>query len=107
MLTRCAYFEGEIHEGKTELFDRFIEERLMPLWRQFPGSTDVRVLRDISADPHAPPLRMVLEVDYPDMNAIDKALASPVRTEAKAETEKLMTMFEGRIYHVVFEAKGA
>jgi hypothetical protein len=105
MLTRCAYFEGQVHEGKAELFDRFVDERLMPLWRQFPGATDVRVLRDVSADPHAPPLRMVLEVDYPDMATIESALASPVRAEAKEETEKLMTMFDGRIYHVIFEPK--
>ena len=107
MLTRCAYFEGQIHEGKAELFDRFVDERLMPLWRQFPGSTDMRVLRDVSADPHAPHLRMVLEVDYPDMETIETALASSVRTRAKVETEKLMTMFDGRIYHVIFEAKSA
>ena len=105
MLTRCAYFEGHVHEGKDELFDHFVEERLMPLWRRFPGALDVRVLHDVAADPHAPPLRMVLEVDYPDMETIDKALASSVRTEAKAETEKLMTMFDGRIYHVIFAAR--
>jgi hypothetical protein len=107
MLTRCAYFEGQIHEGKAELFDRFVEERLMPLWGQFPGAIDVRVLRDVTSDPHASPLRMVLEIDYPDMATIEAALASPVRREAKAETEKLMTMFDGRIYHIVFEAKGS
>lgn len=106
MLTRCAYFEGHVHEGKDALFDRFVEERMMPLWRAFPGASDVRVLRDVSADPHAPPLRMVLEVDYPNMEAIESALASPARAKAKAETEKLMTMFDGRIYHVIFDAKG-
>ncbi len=62
-------------------------------------------MRDVIADPHARPLRMVLEVDYPDMATIETALASPNRTEAKAETEKLMTMFDGRIYHVIFEPK--
>ena len=65
----------------------------------------MRVLRDVTADPHAPLLRMILEVDYPNMAAIENALASQVRTEAKAETEKLMTMFDGRIYRVVFETK--
>lgn len=107
MLTRCAYFEGHVHEGKAELFDRFVDEQLMPLWQQFPGALDVRVMRDVAADPHAPHLRMVLEVDYADMAAIDNALASPIRTAAKAETEKLMTMFDGRIYHVIFEARGS
>jgi len=50
---------------------------------------------------------MVLEVDYPDMATIDKALTSLVRTEARAETETLMTMFEGRIDRVIFEARGS
>ena len=46
---------------------------------------------------------MVLEFDYPSQEAIDEVLTSPIRAEAKAETEKLMAMFDGRLFHIVFE----
>jgi hypothetical protein len=103
MLIRCAFFEGHVREGKEAAFEEFIEQRLMPLWRRFPGATDVRLLRRVSADPQASAVHMMLEFDYPSQEAIDNVLDSPVRTEAKAETEKLLAMFDGRLFHIVFE----
>jgi hypothetical protein len=103
MLIRCAFFEGHVREGKEADFDQFIEQRLMPLWRRFPGATDVRLLRRVTADPQAPAVHMVLEFDYPSREAIDEVLTSPIRAEAKAETETLMAMFDGRLFHIVFE----
>jgi antibiotic biosynthesis monooxygenase (ABM) superfamily enzyme len=103
MLTRCAFFEGHVLEGKEAAFEEFIEQRLMPLWRQFPGATDVRVLRRVAADPQAPTVHMMLEFDYPTQDALDTTVASPERAKAKAETEKLLSMFDGRLYHIVFE----
>jgi hypothetical protein len=103
MLIRCAFFEGHVREGKEAAFEQFIEQRLMPLWRRFPGATDVRLLRRVTADPQASAVHMVLEFDYPSQEAIDKVLDSPVRAEAKAETEKLLAMFDGRLFHIVFE----
>ena len=32
-------------------------------------------------------------------------MASPERTEAKAKTQELLSMFDGRLYHVIFERK--
>ena len=103
MLIRCAFFEGHVREGKEAAFEQFVEQRLMPLWRRFPGATDVRVLRRVTADPHAPAVHMLLEFDYPSQEAIERTLVSPVRAEAKAETEELMAMFDGRLFHIVFE----
>jgi hypothetical protein len=101
MFTRYAIFEGTIHQGREDEFFRLVEERLLPLWRQMPNARAVRVMRAVRRDPDAPPIAMVQEIDYPSLDAIDQALASPVRTQARAETDRLMEMFEGRFYHVV------
>lgn len=105
MLTRCGFFEGHVIEGKEAAFDQFIAERLMPLWWAFPGVTDVRLLRRVEADPNAPTVHMALEFDYPSRDALEQTLASPERVKAKAETAELMTMFEGQIFHIIFERK--
>ncbi|MDJ1160118.1 hypothetical protein QNA08_18050 [Chelatococcus sp. SYSU_G07232] len=102
MFTRCAVFEGKIHAGREEEFFRVVEERLLPLWRQMPHARAVRVLRAVRPDGDAPPIAMMQEIDYPSLAAIDEALASPIRTKARAETDELMKMFEGRFYHVVY-----
>ena len=44
MITRFALFEGTLHPGKTEAFRAAVLDRLVPLWRQFPGNLDVKVM---------------------------------------------------------------
>jgi hypothetical protein len=46
---------------------------------------------------------MVQEIDYPSMKAVEEALASPVRLEGRVITDRMMEMFDGRFYHVVYE----
>ena len=104
MLTRTAIYEGTIHPGKEEEFFRRVHDELFPLWQRFPHTTAVRVQRTIKNDADARPIVMVLEMDFPDMKAIDACLASPIRPESHEATEKVMTLFDGRFYHYVTEA---
>jgi hypothetical protein len=46
---------------------------------------------------------MIQQIDYPSMGALEEALASPIRAEARAVTLELLEMFEGRFYHIVSE----
>ena len=55
-------------------------------------------------DKDARPIAMILEMDFPNMQAIDACMASPIRPESHAATEKVMTLFDGRFYHYVTEA---
>jgi len=59
-----------------------------------------------SADGDARPIAMILEMDFPDQAALDACLASAARPAAHAKTEEVMTLFEGRFYHLVSEARG-
>jgi hypothetical protein len=104
MFIRCAFFEGRVKSGCEDAFALFVKERLVPLWTQFPGADEVRVLRQTGSDTDNPHYAMVLAIKYPDMAAIEKAIASDVRAQSRAETGELVKMFEGRIFHTIFEA---
>ena len=104
MLTRTAIYEGTIKAGHEEEFFRRVRDDLEPMWRRFPNVTAVRVQRTRTMDEDARPIAMILEMDFPDMQAIDACMASAIRPESHAVTEKVMTLFEGRFYHYVTEA---
>ena len=103
MITRTAIFEGRIKPGFEERFFAAVEQRLAPLWRRFPHARNVRLLKVTTADTDAPPILMIQQIDYPSQAALEEAIASPVRAEARVLTLELMEMFEGRFYHVVSE----
>ena len=107
MITRTAIFEGRIKQGMEDRFFAEIRERLVPLWRRFPNATNVRLLRVIAADDDALPIAMVQQIDYPSMAALEQAVSSPIRAEARAITLEIMEMFDGRFYHVMSEGNVA
>ena len=81
-----------------------MREQLVPLWTQFPGAQEVRVLRQLESDAADPRLEMVLAIRYPSREAIEAALASDVRTQSREVTKGLLEMFDGTVFHTVFEA---
>ena len=104
MIVRYAFFEGIIHEGREEDFRAFVRERLVPLWTQFPGAEEVRVLDGLDRDEGAPEYAMALAIRYPDMAAVEVALQSDVRFQSREVTGELLKMFTGRVHHHVFSA---
>lgn len=104
MFIRCAFFEGKVKPGCEDAFSKFVKERLVPLWTTFPGATEVRVLRQQESDTDSPHFAMVLAIKYPSRAAIEQAMASDARAKSRAETGDLVKMFDGRIFHTVFEA---
>jgi len=82
MITRFALFEGSVKAGKTPAFRAAVKERLVPIWTQFPGITDVRVM-------------------FGEDRA---ALDSPARAQSREVTGEIVAeCFEGRIHHHVTE----
>lgn len=103
MIVRQALFEGSVHAGREAEFRTFVEGRLMPMWRRFPGAREVRVLFSLARDEGAPPFPLSLAMAFDDEAALAAALEAPIRFESRAVTAELMTMFDGRIHHHVFE----
>ena len=104
MFIRCAFFEGKVKPGCEDAFALFVKERLVPLWTQFPGAEEVRVLRQLESDTDQPHYAMVLAIKYPSRAAIEEALKSDVRAKSREVTTDLIKMFEGQIFHTVFDA---
>jgi predicted aminopeptidase len=105
MITRYALFEGHVHDGQTEAFRTAVLTEVLPKWKAFPGVLAVRVCFANERDEGAPELALVLAISYPDRGAVDVALASPVRAEAKAATEAVLArFFTGIIHHHITEA---
>jgi len=105
MITRFALFEGSIKTGKTDAFRKAVIDRLVPLWRQFPGAEDVRVMFSDDRDAGAPEFPLILGVTYPDIATMTAALDSPARHQSKAVTGEITgEFFEGRIHHHVTQA---
>ena len=103
MFKRLAFFEGAIAHGREAEFDAYVKERLVPLWTRFPGATRVEILREVEAEDGSHRYPLVLQTTYPTRDAIEKALASKVRFESREMTKGLLAMFEGHVFHVVYE----
>ena len=105
MITRYALFDGTIHTGQTQAFRDAVMAELLPKWSAFPGALSVRVTFADARDDGAPEYPLILAVNYPDMEAVATALASPARTEGKAATDALLArFFTGRVHHHVTTA---
>ncbi len=105
MITRYALFEGQIQKGQTDEFRAAVLDEVLPKWKAFPGAVAVRVCFANERDEGAPELPLILAISYADRKAVDTALASPVRAEAKAATEAVLARyFTGRIHHHITEA---
>ncbi|MET0529083.1 MAG: hypothetical protein ABW003_12230 [Microvirga sp.] len=101
MITRYAEFVGTVHAGKEDAFFRFVEETLVPLWLKFDGAVDVTVSRELGRDEGAPSIPLLLAISYPDEEALERAMACDARFQSREETKRLLTMFDGTVYHRV------
>ncbi|WP_299145366.1 hypothetical protein [uncultured Tateyamaria sp.] len=104
MITRFALFEGAVKPGQTPAFRDAVLSRLVPLWRQFPGNSDVRVMFSDDRDEGAPEFPLILAISYPDDAAMAAALDSPFRAQSRDVTGEIVAeFFDGRIHHHVTE----
>ncbi|WP_181703998.1 hypothetical protein [Chthonobacter albigriseus] len=105
MITRYALFEGEIAAGRTQDFRDAILTEVLPTWKAFPGALAVRVTFAEERDEGAPAYPLILAIDYPDLAAVEAALASPARAVSRAATQGVLArFFTGRIHHHVTTA---
>lgn len=104
MITRFALFEGSLKPGQKNAFRAAVTEELVPLWTQFSGNTDVRVMFSEDRDEGAPDFPLILAINYPDLETMAAALACPARFASREVTAKIVEkFFDGRIHHHVTE----
>ena len=104
MLTRLAIFHGRVRDGQDAAMRRYVEEVLAPLWRQFDGAEDVRVMYGVEQDDGGPEIPLILAITYPDRVAMARALDSPARYESRNLLPAFFeTYLDGHLYHYVMD----
>lgn len=105
MITRFALFEGQVKPEQTATFRQAVTDRLVPLWKQFPGNLDVRVMFSEEQDEGAPQFPLILAISYPDRDTMNDALTSDARNQSRGVTGEIVAeFFDGRIHHHVTTA---
>ena len=105
MITRYALFEGSIKPSQHDAFKDYVNQTLIPLWTQFDGAHEVRVMFGEERDEGAPEFPLILAISYPDQAALDRAMACDARFASRDATKGLLAMFDGRVHHHVTSAQ--
>lgn len=105
MLTKYAFFSGTLKPDCEAEMRAYVEETLAPLWRLFQPSEQVRILYNVQQDNQGPTIPLALAVTYKDQNAIDKAMKTDARHEARALMPEFYERFFTKVHlwHYVFE----
>jgi len=105
VITKYAFFAGTLKAGVDSQMREYVESTLKPLWLQFQPSLQVQVLYGVEHDPAGPTIPLVLAVTYRDHDAMEQAMQSRARHEAR----ELLPAFYQRyfdeitLWHSVFE----
>ncbi|MEM7208781.1 MAG: hypothetical protein AAF434_13230 [Pseudomonadota bacterium] len=83
MITRYAIFSGTVKQGMQAEMRAYVHTELTPLWRQFSGAEEVRVLFGVEQDANGPAIPLVLAITYADTAAMERGLASPARYQSR------------------------
>lgn len=103
MITKLALFEGRVKPGMQAEMLAYVEAELTPHWQRFTGATEVRVLS--AAPPQEGSVPLALMVTYPDMEAVERAMASKARYVSRDMLPAFYERFwdEVTLVHHVFE----
>lgn len=105
MLTKYAFFAGTLKPDCEAEMKVFVDEKLAPLWKQFEPSKEVRILYGYEQEPKGPTIPLVLAVTYENETAMEEAMASKARHEAREILPELYERFfkDITLWHYVFK----
>ncbi|ERP96429.1 hypothetical protein Q669_29085 [Labrenzia sp. C1B10] len=107
MIVRIAVFKGRVKDHLQTDFETHVTHKMLPLIASFPGISSVGVLRTDGGDGVFTDACLALEMRYPDLSAMERALASPERAQNAKETEVLLAMVDDpSVSHAVFKVIG-
>ena len=103
MIVRCAYLEGTVAEGDRAVFDAHMRGPVLSAIRTYPHIRDVRLRSLARGEEGAPAVYMIFDLYFDSMADMDAALASPTRQAVRSVIAQGMSMFQGRVFHLVFD----
>ena len=103
MFVRAAYFEGKITAGNQDRFENLVKQRIAPAMGRIPGirRLEFRFGRDFETRERS--ICFCIEHGYDSLDDIQRAITSDARKSMQADLDELMSLFEGRLYHVNYE----
>lgn len=103
MIIRSAYLEGTVAEADRARFDAHMSGPVMAAIATYPGLREVRLRRIARGEDGAPAIYMVFDLYFDTLDAMDAALASATRQAVRETITQGMRMFQGRVFHLVFD----
>ena len=103
MYLRCAYFEGSVATADRERFESIVREQIAPQMLGFPRIRSLRFLwgrEQVISDRN---FYLVVEHGYDSLEDIQVAITSDIRAGMQDTLDELVSLFDGRIYHVNYE----
>jgi len=107
MIIRSAILEGRVAPADRAAFDAHMRDVVAPAIGTYPGLRKLDLRRVAEADSDAPPIYMIFDLWFDDLEAMNAALASETRALVRETIAQGMKPFEGRVYHVVFDSLSA
>ena len=107
MIVRSAILEGTVAASDRAGFDRHMETTVLQAIARYPGLREVRLRRPVETEAGAPPVYMVFDLYFDSLAGMHAALASPVRQEVRAQIGQVMSVFSGKVYHLILEEGAA
>lgn len=102
MIVRSAYLEGTVVERDQAEFDRLMSTTVVAAIRTYPRIRDVRLRRIAVPEAGAPPVYMIFDLYFDSLDDMNAALASQTRQQVRDRIGEAMSLFKGRVYHLVF-----
>ena len=105
MYVRCAYFEGNVAAINRERFESIVREQLAAGMGRFPGIRHFRLLWGREHEASDRKFYLVIEHGYDSLEDIQVAITSDVRAGIQGAIDELVSLFDGRIWHVNYESE--
>jgi hypothetical protein len=103
MIIRSAVLEGSVAEADQAKFNRYMQDTAMAAIARYPSIREVRLRIPVESEAGAPGIYMIFDLHFDDLDAMHRALASPVRAEVRKALAEMMPLLKGRVYHLIVE----
>lgn len=103
MIIRSAFLLGTVAPSEQETFDAHMRNNVVKEILTYPGIKRVTLRKLDHADAGAEAAYMQFDLYFDSLQAMEEALASPVRQAVQTRIKAGMGPFEGRVTHVVSE----
>lgn len=101
MIIRSAFLEGTVAVEDQPEFDKYMRETVVQEILTYPGIRQVMLRKLAEADVGVAASYMQFDLHFDSIDAMNAALASPVRQAVQQRIKAGMAPFNGRVTHVV------